>query len=299
VTRFIHDQFAKDYLEELLKPFGQVEAPSHLAGEIREIDVLFSPVSTQTADIEILGLLGKLAATPAIFEPFRNPASKEEICDCLLKSLEVRGALQREAKRNKNPIATIETPKLWVLTPTASQTLLSGFRAIENPNWPAGIYFLADYLNTAIVAIHQLPRTPETLWLRLLGRETVQKRAIDELETLPTNYPFQQATLELLYNLQQTLQINKSSEPEDKELIMRLAPFYQRDKQQARRDGEEHLILRQLNRRFGEIKSSLIEQIQLLSIEQLENLADALLDFSQVADLETWLKQQKPQETDS
>ena len=80
---------------------------------------------------------------------------------------------------------------------------------------------------------------------------------------------------------------------------MRLAPSYQRDKQQARRDGEEHLILRQLNRRFGEIKSSLIEQIQLLSIEQLENLADALLDFSQVADLETWLKQQKPQETDS
>ncbi len=147
--------------------------------------------------------------------------------------------------------------------------------------------------------IHQLPRTPETLWLRLLGRETVQKRAIDELETLPTNYPFQQATLELLYNLQQTLKINKSSEPEDKELIMRLAPFYQRDKQQARRDGEEHLILRQLNRRFGEIKLSLIEQIQLLSIEQLENLADALLDFSQVADLETWLKQQKPQETDS
>ncbi|MEA5529315.1 DUF4351 domain-containing protein [Dolichospermum sp. UHCC 0684] len=76
---------------------------------------------------------------------------------------------------------------------------------------------------------------------------------------------------------------------------MRLALFYQRDKQQARRDGEEHLILRLINRRFREIKSSLIEQIQLLSIEQLENLADALLDFSQVADLETWLQQQKPQ----
>ena len=140
-----------------------------------------------------------------------------------------------------------------------------------------------------IVAIHQLPRTPETL----------QKRAIDELETLPTNYPFQQATLKLLYNLQQTLKINKSSEPEDKELIMRLAQFYQRDKEEARLEGEqkgeERLVLRQLNRRFGEIKLSLIEQIQSLSIEQLENLADALLDFSQVADLETWLKQQKPQ----
>lgn len=80
---------------------------------------------------------------------------------------------------------------------------------------------------------------------------------------------------------------------------MRLAPFYQRDKKQARWDGEEHLILRLLNRRFGEIKSSLIEQIQLLSIEELENLADALLDFSQVADLETWLQQQKTPKTDS
>ncbi|MFO0142875.1 MAG: DUF4351 domain-containing protein, partial [Aphanizomenon sp.] len=59
--------------------------------------------------------------------------------------------------------------------------------------------------------------------------------------------------------------------------------------------GEERLVLRLINRRFGEIKLSLIEQIQSLSIEQLENLADALLDFSQVADLETWLKQQKPQ----
>jgi len=113
--------------------------------------------------------------------------------------------------------------------------------------------------------IHQLPRTPETLWLRLLGRETVQKRAIDELETLPTNYPFQQATLELLYNLEQTLKINNSSEPEDKELIMRLAPFYQRDKEEARLEGEqkgeERLVLRLINRQFGEIKFNRVSKL--------------------------------------
>jgi len=27
MTRFIHDQFAKDYLEELLSPYGEVKAP--------------------------------------------------------------------------------------------------------------------------------------------------------------------------------------------------------------------------------------------------------------------------------
>ena len=46
------------------------------------------------------------------------------------------------------------------------------------------------------------------------------------------------------------------------------------------------------DRRIGEIDTSLIERIQSLSIEQLENLGEALLDFSCVANLETWLNQQ-------
>jgi hypothetical protein len=35
-----------------------------------------------------------------------------------------------------------------------------------------------------------------------------------------------------------------------------------------------------------------LTRIKGLSIEQLENLGEALLDFSSVADLETWLNQQ-------
>lgn len=45
MTRFIHNQFAKDYLEELLKPYGEVQGFSRVAGEVREIDVLFSPLT--------------------------------------------------------------------------------------------------------------------------------------------------------------------------------------------------------------------------------------------------------------
>jgi hypothetical protein len=58
------------------------------------------------------------------------------------------------------------------------------------------------------------------------------------------------------------------------------------------KQGEQRLVLRLFNRRIGEIDTSLIELIQGLSIEQLENLGEALLDFSSVADLETWLNQQ-------
>ncbi|MDB9437703.1 DUF4351 domain-containing protein [Dolichospermum lemmermannii CS-548] len=290
MTRFIHDQFAKDYLEELLKPFGEVQAASQVAGEIREIDVLFTPFPNQTTNVELLGLLGKLATTPAIFEPFRNPASTEEICDCLLKSLEVRGALRRAAKREQTTSAKIEIPKLWILTPTASRNIISGFSETTKPDSLPGIYYLAKSLHAAIVVIHQLPQTQETLWLRLLGRGTVQKRAIDELAALPLNQPYVKITLELLYNLQKNLKINQSSQTEDQELIMRLAPLYQQDRELAKQEGEQRLIIRLLKRRFGEIDSLLIQKVQELPVEKLEELGEALLDFTSVTDLETWLQ---------
>ena len=37
MTRFIHDKFAKDYLEELLKDYGEVKASEKVSGEIKEM----------------------------------------------------------------------------------------------------------------------------------------------------------------------------------------------------------------------------------------------------------------------
>ncbi|MBE9206855.1 DUF4351 domain-containing protein [Nostoc sp. LEGE 06077] len=52
------------------------------------------------------------------------------------------------------------------------------------------------------------------------------------------------------------------------------------------------LISRQLKKHFGEINTPLLEQVSNLSAEKLEELGEALLDFSEVADLEVWLNQQ-------
>ena len=51
------------------------------------------------------------------------------------------------------------------------------------------------------------------------------------------------------------------------------------------------LISRLINRRFGEVGLSFIEQIGGLSVEQLEELGEELLDFSEIADLQAWLEQ--------
>ena len=316
MTRFIHDKFAKDYLEELLKDYGEVKASEKVSGEIKEIDVLFTPAKQKSANLQILGLLGRLAEHPAIIEPYRNPASSDEICDCILKLLEIKALLRREAKANKIKLQESEIPKLWILTPTISETRLSSFGTVQKQGWLSGVHFLADALRTVIVAIHQLPQTPETLWLRLLGRGSVQSQAIIELQALPLDHPYQKATLELVYNLRENLRVNQELEADDRELIMRLEPLYQRHREQAkeegrqegrqkgikegrqkgikegRQEGKQHLIMRLLNCRIGEIDASLIERIRGLSIEQLENLGEALLDFSSVADLEAWFNPQ-------
>jgi predicted transposase/invertase (TIGR01784 family) len=57
-------------------------------------------------------------------------------------------------------------------------------------------------------------------------------------------------------------------------------------------EGERTIVLRLLNRRVGNIPGALLSQVQKLSVEQLEALGDALLDFSSVADLEGWLQAQ-------
>jgi predicted transposase YdaD len=67
-------------------------------------------------------------------------------------------------------------------------------------------------------------------------------------------------------------------------------------KQHDARKAQAALIVRQLTRRLGEVEPSLIARIRQLSIEQLEGLGEALLDFAEVADLVTWLEQQRQEE---
>ena len=70
----------------------------------------------------------------------------------------------------------------------------------------------------------------------------------------------------------------------------RKMPFISPTEELAMERGEQQLIIRQLNRRIGEIESSFIETIRTLTIDQLELLGEALLDFSSVTDLEQWLE---------
>ena len=67
----------------------------------------------------------------------------------------------------------------------------------------------------------------------------------------------------------------------------------QRGKKEGRKEGRKaearSLVWRLLSRRFGDIPSPIQTQIENLEIEQTEALAEALLDFTSIADLQRWL----------
>ena len=65
---------------------------------------------------------------------------------------------------------------------------------------------------------------------------------------------------------------------------------YQEAKQEGEQEGEKNLLLRQLSKRFGKLGDVYITSINSLTIAQLEDLGEALLDFGEINDLEQWLK---------
>ena len=91
----------------------------------------------------------------------------------------------------------------------------------------------------AVIAIHQLPRTPETMWLRMLGKGNVQKQAIAELRDLPEDNPFRLNALELVYNLLSILEARQDLEREDDKLLMELSPLYTKRLESATQTGIE------------------------------------------------------------
>jgi hypothetical protein len=302
MSQFPHDQFAKDLLESLLSPFGRVETDRKISSEVREIDVCFFPAASPSFQLSSLGLLSRLAATGAAFEPFRNPVTESQIRSCMAKLYDLHAELERQHKRERiRPSTPISLPYLWIFTPTLAASTLESFGAITETDanrWGNGVYLMPHGHRTGIVVIHQLPETPETLWLRLLGKEGVQTRAIEEIHRLPETLA-RQNVLEVLSALKVVLETKKNRNNYERELLMslRTSPVYVehiekvklQSRSEGRTEGERELVLKLLTRKLGSISPELLARISGLNIERLEALGEALLDFQSVRDLESWL----------
>ena len=126
---------------------------------------------------------------------------------------------------------------------------------------------------------------------------------MERTKTEISNYREKQGIIELL----ETVLVSKFSQLSRQEVEamfllsdIKQTRVYQEAKEEGRQAEATNLLLRQLSKRFGKLSSGgkyelpvrYIESINRLTIAQLEDLGEALLDFGDINDLEQWLKSQ-------
>jgi hypothetical protein len=275
MSEFPHDSFAKNYLTELLSTIGTAVPNKFIKSERREGDVWFERDRKLSvpAQRKKLGLMGQLLVRDSLIEVFRNPASDFEIRSCIGKLIDIESGFVREANRLKKTVADEKLPYLWLIMPTASGTILRGI-GFQKARIP-GVYRLPKLNRVGLIVVHQLAVTEETLWLRLLGSEGNQNRAIQELVTQP---PALYANIEeVLADYRADLESIRSLTKDEEELIMNLSVAYLKKREEWREEGklegklEDAVNLLQLG-----VASETIAKGLGLSIETVEKLRDRL-----------------------
>ncbi len=118
---------------------------------------------------------------------------------------------------------------------------------------------------------------------RMLYENGYERQAIIDL------YRFLDWILELPNDLKQAFRYELAQYEQEKQ--MPYVTWIERmGIEQGRKEGELSLVLRQLTRRVGIVPDSLTDRVQALPIEQLELLAEDLLDFQGLEDLTGWFE---------
>lgn len=137
-----------------------------------------------------------------------------------------------------------------------------------------------------------LLRFPGLLPLAILGRTDDRTQTLREIGSLidKINDRREQSNIVAATSLLAGLVLKKDViSAVLREEIMQDSVIYQDIKAQGVQEGKAGLVLRLLERRIGEIEAKDEIRINGLSVEQLEALGDALLDFSSYDDLSSWL----------
>ena len=296
MTRTPHDSFAKDLLEEILKPLGKFQAPLEVRDEPRQIDIWFVPSLDPETDPSQFGVLGAIVEKECLLEPVRAQLSQIEILKCTRRQLIFYGYKERMAGRKNKSLTEVELPPLWILCPNVSPKIVSLFGAKGKKGWPVGIYFAPEGYKLGIVAINQLPETRQTLWLRMLGKGAVQERAFEELKQMPVTDSLRRNILEVVGMWYSTLTGKKPASTEEERLIMELSTAYkqlrqsileegieqgrQEGRQEGRLEVQRQFIENFLTARFGSLDETLTAAIEPLLQMAPEDLTRLMLELS-------------------
>ncbi|WP_437485743.1 hypothetical protein WME75_01720 [Sorangium sp. So ce1014] len=203
------------------------------------MDVWYVPDPDRATSRAELGLLGELAAEPCLFELFHDTPGPAELRGCVRKQLHWHHELERRAG------AEVPFPRLCLLSSGRPATVLDAFRFEPVPGRP-GLYRAAPGWQIDLVVISELPRTRDTLVLRLLGARTVLRDAIRELTALPEDAWERSIALPWLVRLSFETQADPSAraaeDAEEEEIVTEAQQWFEQLKQSLRDEARKEAL---------------------------------------------------------
>jgi hypothetical protein len=308
------DDFSKAYTTALYQTKGTVNLNVRVkSDENLEVDLLFvSNLDSPAWQTEDLGLFDKLMQVhPTIFvEHYSGYLKPQHIIRCVTRSDLYTSGEEKDCKKQDRVFTAEQKPFTWILSTGCSQTILRSFGGVPDPELGAGIYRLGEGWKIGIVVIRELAQTPETLWLRGLGKDKILTQAFANISELPPTRRERNDILEVCIKHFKYLSEKSAASltPEEEDFMKTMQDIdtlykselsrarlegeiagEQRGEQRGEIKGQQELVLRQLNRRLGSVPIDVATRVKALNLGQLEALGEALLDFTQLGDLIVWL----------
>lgn len=266
------DTRSKALLYLVLKSLGEVETSREIASPPQFADTFFRPDPSLTPDMvaEALRLFVRMAKPAAIFEPFRNSPTHQQCLDIVDKLL----TLNRELRpRNVTAAHGYEPPLAWILTNDKPRKALEAMAGEPDVSFgPKGIYRLQQGPGTYIVVLRELPRTRETLILRLLGRSKTLQGAladIDGLEDVQLRGTLREFIESYAMVIERTPSQTRGSDEE--EFLIEARRLLQERDDKTRLVQARNGAISVYQARFGEtVSADALAQIEALSLDELD-----------------------------
>jgi hypothetical protein len=299
--------YRKDMIGSLLEMRGEVEIEHEIVLRRLRADVLYRP-RKRRGRREDLGILDRMVEPGlCIIELYSKTPTVREGLACLVKSLALSGKLDNQARHNNarnNKVqpndgrarSEDEPPlmRLWIISPGRPRSLLEALSMVPMQGWPAGFWKMPGDLPVHVVAVSDLPATPETLYLRLLGHERVMVRALGELEESPGSRSKKTLTQVVLAWREEIIDTVRE---DDTMLLAETKARFAKFKNQTYNagliqgrveghvEGEQELLLKMLEARFGQVPAGIRRRVTRAGAASVERWAGRLFTATTLNDV--------------
>jgi hypothetical protein len=277
-----YKQFAKGLVETVLTEGGiDVELDPEIPPSTQTIYMVFEP-DGRMPEHRPGDCLERIATTGAgMMERFAHIVQVDDIASSLYKRSGLYHHRLQRARASGQPRP--EVPYLWMMTVHQPRSVMHEYEAEPMTGWPPGFWTLRREHRLYLVALAELPRTPETLSLRLMGGGAMHEQALQDFADLPRDSPLALALGPLIEAARRDAEAQKPSKGNARALVRVThgrwkQEGFERGLEEGYREGWAAALLRLLERRFGTVPEAVIERMEQASVDAFQRWFVRALD---------------------